>query len=350
VRGDTNALNSEQLLPFTSTALVMFTKSDGTPVSTSMFALSNGDAGGGSVIFVPLDTTVPTPAYGVDRLRTAYSAVGINAFTDAAAQILRQSFSDIVTINATTLTDLLQPVGALTVDNPAPITAGASFPAGPVQVSPSQAFAFVTGTGSRDELGTGTLRQQHFFQAWLAAVGRGGTNAVVGETDNGIGRYLLTMAKGKVDYAELPVKSRLAPGAFGSAPVLVFDVDDAPARLALAKAVPLPQAPNDSRPAIRLLNGVDRSAISSTIIQRLVDGGGQVALLGADPGAASNTTELRYGDRTITLAVQQIRDALGVGKLVIDNSITDPGEITVVVGRDLLDHPPSDLFASSGTS
>lgn len=332
----------ERLMPFTPTALVVLTKDDGTPVSTALFTLNHGSSGG-SVTFVPLDTTVPSPAYGIDRLRTAFALGGIGGFTRSASQVLGLTFTDTVVLDPNAFAGLLAPVGPLTVDNPGYFTSGGTaFNAGTIQVAPSEAVAYLDADEARSP-DTADRRLQAFLQAWFDAVKRAGPAAVVGEGDTGMGRYVQAMSKGPVDFEALPVTRRVVPGVYGSGDQVLDDVKEPEASRLLARAVPFPQAPPNARLVIRLLNGVDTRGIPNSIVQRLVLGGGQVALEGATRGQSLKTTELRYGDRGLTDRVKQLRHALGAGKLVIDDAVSDPGEVTVVLGRDLLENPPAPL-------
>jgi len=173
---------------------------------------------------------------------------------------------------------------------------------------------------------------------------------VPGEVDSGIGRFLLVMSKGPVDFAPLPVTVRTKPTLPGYPDDVVMDPQALPADLLITRSIPYPQVGNDVRPSVRLLNSVDRGSIPPGVVQRLVLGGGQIPIEGATNTGVLEVTEFRYGDATMTDQIKRIRDSLGAGKLVIDNSITDPGEITVVVGRDVIDHPPADLFGNPGSS
>src|SRR5690606_11984001 len=63
----------EELVTSTPTALVMQKDADGAPVNLALVSLSGNT--GGHVIFIPLETAVRKPAFGVDRIARAYGVL-----------------------------------------------------------------------------------------------------------------------------------------------------------------------------------------------------------------------------------------------------------------------------------
>ena len=65
----------------TPTAVAIQYDDQHVPTGVTFLSLAGGE-GGGSVVFVPLDTEVTEPSFGVDRLRTAYEDAFDKADTD----------------------------------------------------------------------------------------------------------------------------------------------------------------------------------------------------------------------------------------------------------------------------
>src|SRR5699024_8480839 len=61
----------EELVTSTPTSLVVQKTPEGALSSLTFLSLPRG-ANGGSVVFVPIDTAIPEPGFGVDRLRSSY--------------------------------------------------------------------------------------------------------------------------------------------------------------------------------------------------------------------------------------------------------------------------------------
>lgn len=339
----------DHLVPYTATALVVTTDASGTPTSALLFTLDHGTTGG-SITSLPLDTLVPHQAYGIDRLRTAFVRQGMPAFLRSASQIFGLTFSDTIVLDPAAMQQFLTPVGSLVVTNPAAFSAGGVwFPKGVTQLDASRALTYLDGGDAAPD--AVAPRQQAFWSAWADLVRQRGPAVIAGEPDAGLGRYLSAFARGTVDFATFPVQAEMSPPSpLGGGSTRVYRVEPEAAAKRLALVVPFPQASTDDRLMVRLLNGVDDGGIARSIVQRIVIGGGQVGLEGISPRSGLETTEIRYGDRSLLDRVRVLRSALGAGKLVIDDTVSDPGEVTIVLGHDLLDHPPSALTSDSGTS
>ncbi|HVX19367.1 MAG TPA: LCP family protein [Acidimicrobiales bacterium] len=339
----------DHLVPYTATALVVTTDAGGTPTSVALFTLDHGTTGG-SVTFVPLDTLVPRQAYGIDRLRTAFVRQGMAAFVRSASQILGLTFSDTIVLDPAAMQQYFEPVGNLAVSSPAAFSAGGvSFPQGVSQLDATRALAYLDeGSAAPGDV---AARQQAFWAAWADLVRQRGDAVIAGEPDAGLGRYLSAFARGTVDFAPFPVKAEMSPpNPLDGGSTRVYRVDSQAAGRRLALVVPFPQASTDDRLMVRLLNGVDSGGIPRSIVQRLVIGGGQVGLEGTSPNSGLEITEIRYGDRSLLDRVKVLRAALGAGKLVIDDTVSDPGEVTIVLGHDLLDRPPAALTSDTGSN
>jgi hypothetical protein len=107
-------------------------------------------------------------------------------------------------------------------------------------------------------------------------------------------------------------------------------------------------APTELRPQVELYNGYDSGGVPPAVMQRVVFAGGQLLLVGSSGNAGRKTTELHYGDPNMVPEVNKLRDELGTGNLVLDPTIAEPGEVTIILGKDVIAHPPAMLVGASG--
>ena len=154
---------------------------------------------------------------------------------------------------------------------------------------------------------------------------------VPGASDQGIGLFLRTLAAGAVNYVSLP-------GSYDEAGLFV--TDDAALDELVLSAVPVPDPPvPDARTVVRLLNGVEPGAPSAAIIRRVVAADGSVAILGNGPSFDNDTTEIVYSDAADADAARAMLAALGAteGTVRLDPAAPDTVDLTVIVGRDVVD-------------
>ncbi|MEJ7585216.1 MAG: hypothetical protein WKF43_14315 [Acidimicrobiales bacterium] len=98
------------------------------PIALTVIGLGAGD-GGGTVLFVPLDTLLPNPyVFTPDRLRLVQEVNGDRALVDATAGLLNIAFSSVVDLADSDWSHLVMPVAPLRIDNPDTLD---GFPAGP---------------------------------------------------------------------------------------------------------------------------------------------------------------------------------------------------------------------------
>jgi hypothetical protein len=137
----------------TPTAVAIQYDDEHRPVGLTFLSLSGGE-GGGSVIFVPLDTEVSEPSYGVDRLRTAYDVVADRPTVARArlasqvGRLLNVGVNEIIDLDNAGWEQLIGPVGPLTIDNPDEIDLGFGqiIPSGTTTLTAAQTGPYLAAT------------------------------------------------------------------------------------------------------------------------------------------------------------------------------------------------------------
>ena len=67
----------------------------------------------------------------------------------------------------------------------------------------------------------------------------------------------------------------------------------------------------------------------------VVPAGSEIVVVGNADAFDYRTTEIRYHDPTFKAAAEELRDALGAGRVVDDPRQTDAFDVTIVLGTDV---------------
>jgi hypothetical protein len=230
---------------------------------------------------------------------------------------------------------LLDPVAPITIDLDKAV---GQWPAGGAQIPADQVGAFLDArTENETELGR-LDRQELFWETWLPLVEAGGKNAVPGEVDVGLGRFVRGLAAGDTDVSSLPVSAAFsAEEMYAPTEEMLPDL--------VAHAIPYPQEPSQgSRVQTQLLNGTAQRDLTTRAATSLVAGGAEIALVGNAATFAEPTTRFVYTTAKLRDDAEKLRDAFGVGEVVQaptdDNAPPvdeDRIDVTVILGADALD-------------
>jgi hypothetical protein len=326
----------EELVSSTPTALVVQKDAEGAPVSLTLLSLS-GDAGGGSVIFVPLAAEIPTPGFGIERIGGAYGttddpARGIELVAAQTAQVLNVGIDEVFELDDRGWSQVVAPVAPLGFTNPAPLDLGEGvLEAGRVDL-PADLIGPYLGTlrEGDDELDRAD-RQELLWRSWLSAVAASDRPDVLpGETSSGIGLFVRTLAAGNVAYATLPGETDPETGAY------VPDVDAVVDLVVDAVPIPDPASPG-SRPRVRLLNGVGPEPVPVAITRQVVGSSGTVAILGNASSFERDETTIVFADpEQEAYATVLLAELGGSGEARLEREADEDVELTVVLGRDVL--------------
>lgn len=327
----------EELVESTPTALVVQTAADGSLVGVTFMALGATD-GGGSVVFLPVETLLADPAFGITKLassfeidRTRPEAASIAA--QEVGKILNVGIDEVIELDDQGWSNVVAPVAPFTIDNLDTLDVdGLALETGTVSLGADLVGRYL---GARqvgeDELAR-IARQEQVWRGWLQAVASSElTDAVPGESSSGMGLFARTLAEGPVAYSALPGETETGT-ASGYRPsqdaVVALVADTVPA--------PDPGTPG-SRRTVRLLNGVEAGPIPVGLSRRIASLGGSVTVVGNGPSFGRDETSIVFANPDQEGYANVLKTALGAtGSVRLDREAPDNLDITVVLGSDVL--------------
>jgi hypothetical protein len=317
----------------TPTLLVVHKDAAGALTGVSLLSLHAQDEGG-SVIVMPVTTVAPFAPAGT-TFADAYAENGADGVATQVELTLNISIGETVEVDDARWATLVGPVAPITLDLDTPV---GEWPAGEAEIPADRIGEFLTTrTDSETELAR-LDRQELFWEMWLPLVKDGGRNAVPGEVDVGLGRFVRGLAAGDTDVTVLPVSAAFSvEEMYGPTEEMLPDL--------VAQAVPYPQEPSrGSRVQIQLLNGTTQRDLTARAATSLVAGGAEISLVGNAATFAEPTTRFVYATAKLRDDAEKLRDAFGVGEVVqappdedappVDEDRID---VTVILGADALD-------------
>ena len=337
VRNPTDPGFEEEVVS-TPTQLVLHKDEDGRPVSVTVLSLS-GASGGGAVLFVPLDTEVPNPAYGVDRVIRAYDVLsarpadGRKQTAVQVASVINVGIDGVVELDDRGWAQLVAPVAPLAIENPDPIDLGdVTIDSGSIELTAEQVGPYLAAKRPGESPFNALVRHELVWDAWMTAIAESGRDDVVpGESSSGIGLFARSLAAGPVTYSVVPTTPD------GDDPTLLRVDKSTLAPMVLA-AVPNPDpATPGSRTTVRLLNGVSADPIPAGIVQSVVQIGGSVAVIGNGPSFGRDETLIVYSDPVNRGYAELLQAALGAGTVRLDPEADETVGLTVILGSDAID-------------
>jgi hypothetical protein len=332
----------EATIPTTPTMLVATVDNTGGLSSVAVLALSADREG--SIVYIPADTLVDVGGR-FETLVQSYVRGGVQGLQAAVRSLTGTALTDTMVANSRNWQELVAPAGPLSIQNPDDVIVNGVrlFPQGHVVLQPDQVGAFVESRNWGEDDTNRLLRQETFWQAWIQRIGTVGASAVPGETDAGIGRYLRTFAHDQaVDYEILPVKVQALTTAYAGVYLPLPE-----ARGVLALAIPFPASPTPgARPTVRVLDGTGRLGHGLVAARNLALDGGQITIIGNAASFREPQTEFIVANASQRAAAQRLRDAFGVGTVVVNPNADDSVDVTVVLGADALgkaqaENPPT---------
>lgn len=341
----------EELVTSTPTALVIQTDAEGLLVGVTFLALGAED-GGGSITFIPVDTLIAEPGFGIDRLSGVYTLDAnveskLDLVASNAADILNVGMDEIIALDDQGWTNAVDPVAPFAIRNlDSLVLAGAELPAGRVDIAADQVGPYLATLRAGETEASRLGRHEKFWRGWLDAVGESNLDDVVpGERGSGLGRFIRTLARDRDG-----VRYEILPGAQEDAATGGFAPDEGAVKELVAQTVPVPDAARPgSRRTVRLLNGVSPGPIPLEVIREVTALEGAVTVVGNGPDFANETTSIVYADTTNEAYAEILKGALG-GTATVERlpEAPDNVDVTIVLGRDVLgDTPPASTTTSA---
>lgn len=323
----------------TPTAVAIQYDADRNPTGVTFLSLA-GDEGGGSVVFVPLDTQVSEPSYGVDRLRTAYDVVSDRPtvarerLASQVGRLLNVGVDEIIDLDNAGWEQLVASAGPLTIDNPDQVDLGFGqvIPSGQATLQPAQVGPYLAATIEGESDLNRMARHEAVWRAWLDQIAKSGkAKAVPGESTAGISRFAQALASGPVTFETLPVNTEP-----GEPPTFTIDKAEVNKLITDTVASPTAAVPG-SRFTVRMLNGVSPDAIPADLVREIVGRGGAVTILGNGPQFGTDETTIVYANPAKKDLATLVAKSLGAtGKVRLDREAPDTVDLTIVLGKDVL--------------
>lgn len=337
---DPAAPGYEAVLEPTPTELVVAVTPEGKLDSATVLALTSGGVGG--VMTVPAGTVVPS-SYGPVSLRTVYDGFGAEAFEASLGDLLDLTFGESRVVPAAEWATLTGPAAPITVNNPDPVagaTGAVLFPKGSIELKAAEVWPYISGKGARESDLARMVRLQAFWKGWFAKIASGGPTALGIPTDEGLGKFLVTLGGDQVQYETLPVTGTY-PDAAGNEQFVGASTGVSES---VAAIIPFPEGAPGARPRLRVLDGTGEldNGVSAAIV--LAGAGAQIDVVGNARSFGQATTQFIYYDDAYADEAEKLRDALGVGEIVRSEQTNSATDMTVVLGEDYV------AVAGSGAS
>lgn len=307
-------------------------------VGVTLLTSADGNTGG-TVITIPR-TFVDEG--GTNRpLSDIFASDGLDVLTAELRGALGIGFSDVVVLDASSWTTLMQ------ADLPLQMTLRedlvlAAPDEGQDRVlveSGTRAFelldvARIAAHRNPDEPGLAVaLRHQHVWQAWISRTAASTERPALFQLESGFVDLLSSLASGEVSYRVIPFTT--IAGAVPGAPTYVGQPDQI-ADL-ISQIVPFPEsAEAGDRPEVLLLDATFGAVDSTNVIEAVVRAGGRITILGNTEANSDAVSEVQVHDESATAVGEAIVELLGLGPVRQVPLEDATASITVVVGADQL--------------
>jgi LytR cell envelope-related transcriptional attenuator/LytR_cpsA_psr family len=333
----------------TPTMAVVQRGDDGELVSVAMLAIESSDDGG-AVILVPASTLMRAngpvdPGSGAagsaqsdeqTTMADVYRQGGASGVMAAVADLLGVAIPVHLEVDDTRWASLVAPVAP--VDVQLAKTVG-EWRAGDVSLAADDVGPFMRARAAGEAEAERIDRQADFWTAWLPLVRDAGVDALPGEADVGIGRFVRSLADGSPSIVPLPGE------AFGGDGSVAETFGPHYERLAelVVRAVPYPVSPSPGRRIrVRLLNGTTDPGLTSAAANRLVRGGAEITIAGNAPTFDETETLMLYGrpdqrDKALWLATGFGGGQIGPNPAASGEITDDEIDVTVILGADAPD-------------
>jgi hypothetical protein len=304
------------------TALIVQAGSDGRAASLTVLATGPHTH---ELVLVPPGTMTELPSFGLESLGSALSLGGPALLQASVENLLGVTLDDVVVVDDGRLRDLVANAGELTVDLPQPVTT--RWDAGRNVIAPSDVGTLWAAPAETNDLAR-LARHQAFWEAWLSRLRRD-RRALPGGS---LRPYLDALRRSSVSIDLLPVEA-LDAGAGSELYKVRDDELEALVKSSLPDAV---ERGARGRPRVQVLNGTGAVGVAQAVTLRLVASPvrARVAYTGNADSFGHDETQVVFYDRKDQAIAERVRDALGVGRVVLSRVPLGIVDITVVVGGD----------------
>ena len=326
----------QALVPASPTLLVLQTDDTGGLVGAALLALADERDVGGSVLLIPTLTLADLPDIGRLPIEAAFAFNGPEAAKATAARALQLGIDEVVVVGAAEWADILAPAGSLPVTNPDVLrgTDGVVFPAGELELAPTDVPRFAAFVGEDENRLNRLLRQELVWRSWLELLESDPAAAAFpGEQERGLARFVTGIVSGGWRIETLPVVAD--GGAADPTGASGYEPDREAVDRLVPQLVPFPTGSAiGERPRVRVLAGTPDRSVLDPAIRRTIEGGAHVVLLGNADRLDYEVSEILYFDPAMRDEAESVAEALGFGTVIRVEEIDDSADITVVLGAD----------------
>lgn len=332
--GDPSAPGFEALVEPTPTLAVLHDLG-GSLDAITVLTLPDPETGGGGVVMVPTRVVDDLPLFGFSPLETAYDLGATpQVQAEVIGDLLGVAIDEVVVVDAERWAGLVAPVAPLVVDNPddVRVDGDVAFAAGRLALAAEEVASYLEARGDEESDLARLFRHELLWRSWIEAVAdAGGGEAVPGELESGLGRFVRSLAAGTVRLSTLPVERQA--GDEEPEPTYRPEVDEIEALV--ADLVPFPRSPRPGeRARVRVLSGTTDLEASREVARLLPPVGAEVVIVGNAMRLDQATTTIAYVGPDHEETAEEIRDLLGVGEVIVDPRPSDVADITVTLGAD----------------
>ncbi len=331
---DPTAPGFEALVEPTPT-MVLLHDLDGELDAVTVLTLPDPEGSGGGVLLVPTRTVYDMPLYEVNPIELAYDLGSPDFETDVVGQLLGTGIGSSVVVDAQRWAELVAPVAPITVDNTDELEVDGEvrFRVGEIELEAEDVGPYLEARVEGENDLARLFRHRTFWLAWLDAVASVGTpEAVPGEVESGIGRFVRTIAAGSQVVETIPVQPA-TPGRYGDEPAFVPQFREV--QELLDRVVPFPVAASPgARARVRIINGTADTSRAAQVAPLLGPAGVQVTLIGNALTYDVASTTISYAGDVFRDEAESIQTILGVGEVILETRPSDVADITVTLGAD----------------
>jgi len=300
---------------------------------TLMVPSPNGK--GGTLLLVPPGTMAEVVSLGLEPVRQSLELGGPARLQATMENLLGAPLGKVVVVDDAGLADLLAPVGPL----PVTVTERVErvnpngrvevlYEAGANTLAPAAAGRFLSAKGRENDLAR-LARHQALWEAWLARLGP--RSSAIPTRFPELGAAMGALAAGPVETRLLPVEAFGTAGDGGE--LYKVRADELWRLVAGVFASSADGQGLAGRPRVQVLNGTGALEVADAVRAKL-GAGYDVRLTGNAANFEYQRTEIVFYDRDQEAVADRLRQALGVGSLVLSRRPLDVVDVTVIVGRD----------------
>ncbi len=319
--------------PTVAPVLVAYQDASGRASSLTVLVPAAGGKGG-TLVLVPPGTMAEVVSLGLEPVRQSLELGGPTRLRATVENLLGAPLGGVVAVDDAGLAGLLAPVGPFPVTVPERVERVSPngrvevlYEAGAGTLAPAGAGRFLSVEGRESDLAR-LARHQAFWEAWLTRLGA--QPAAVPTRSTELSAAIAALASGPVQTRLLPVE---AFGTAGDGGELYKVRSDELSRL-VADVFPTSTGQGlAGRPRVQVLNGTGALEVADTVRAKL-GAGFDVRLTGNAANFEYERTEIVFYDRDQEAVADRLRQALGVGALVLSRRPLDVVDVTVIVGKD----------------